>query len=577
MGLFSNSTPFDADVEKITDEKNTSEDWGMIMDLCDRVQATANGPRDCLKSITKRLQHQDPHVVMQAVTLLDACVNNCGKPFKLEVASRDFENEFKKLLGRSHQKVQEKLKAMLKKWAEVDFKGEPQLALIPALYNGLRKEGIDFSHTSSPAAGRSKSKVKAAAASKDPNVVSSQQEEDDIAKAIQLSLAESKSGQKAKSGGVGGLYPTASDVASSGPQAAVSSAAAGAAGGPEQKKARALYDFEAAEDNELTFKAGEIVIITDDSDVNWWKGSNHRGEGLFPANFVTKDLETASPEVAEDRKQRRRSVQFNEEVEVKTVPEVVCNEISEERIDSVLDMLNEADPTSPESDPRGLAAAEDGVNAMGPLIDAELEAIDRRHAQLTRISTELVDALNLYHQLMHDAPMQYGMQQHAMHAPYPPPMYMSPPPGGQQMYYPSPAAPSMDMMNGQGYPAQQYPPQAAQQPMGNAPPMNDPNAYQGATNGLEQQVLQQPMSNPGSNQIYAPTTNGAPVDINSQHFATPLPTHQPQQPANPSYVMNNGAPSHPAAQTTAGVPVTTGLPQPPPPAAVSYQQVPPMN
>lgn len=39
---------------------------------------------------------------------------------------------------------------------------------------------------------------------------------------------------------------------------------------------------------------------------------------------------------------------------------------------------------------------------MGPLIDAALEKVDRRHAQLTQLSSDLVDALNLYHTLMRE-------------------------------------------------------------------------------------------------------------------------------------------------------------------------------
>lgn len=84
------------------------------------------------------------------------------------------------------------MRISLKKWAENEFKNDSQLNLIPTLYQKLKSDGLDFSDVLSPA-------PKAQPLSKDPNVVSSQQEEDDIAKAIELSLKDKGDGVKAQS------------------------------------------------------------------------------------------------------------------------------------------------------------------------------------------------------------------------------------------------------------------------------------------------------------------------------------------------------------------------------------------
>lgn len=303
MGLLGNSNSLLPDIEKATSDTNTQEKWGLIMDVCDKVTNGAANSKECLKMVIKRLNHSDPHVVMQAITLLDACVSNCGKQFHLEIASRDFETEFRKLLQKSQPIVNTRLKLCLKKWAESEFKSDPQLNLIPSLYGKLRAEGHDFSDPSV-------TPKREAPLSKDPNVVSSQQEEEDIAKAIELSLKETKSStasssqspkMHATSGGTAtassSLYPSLLPSSSS-PAPVV-----------EPRKVRALYDFEAAEDNELTFHTGEVIMVLDDSDPNWWKGQNQRGEGLFPSNFVTSDL-NAEPEGATKTK---KNVQFSDE------------------------------------------------------------------------------------------------------------------------------------------------------------------------------------------------------------------------------------------------------------------------
>lgn len=71
-------------------------------------------------------------------------MSNCGKTFHKEVASRDFENDYCRLIKKAHPQVVRKLKESLKKWSENEFKGDAQLNLIPSLLAKLQNEGVDF-------------------------------------------------------------------------------------------------------------------------------------------------------------------------------------------------------------------------------------------------------------------------------------------------------------------------------------------------------------------------------------------------------------------------------------------------
>ncbi|XP_024086024.1 signal transducing adapter molecule 1-like isoform X2 [Cimex lectularius] len=460
------TSPFDAEVEKATNENNTSEDWGRIMEICDKVSNSSVKAKDCLRSIVKRLQNQDPHIVLQAITLLDACINNCGKTFQLEVASRDFDSEMKKVVKRwlPSSPVGGKLRVLIKKWSESDLKNDDQLSLMTSMWSRMRSEGIDLTIHSDPSTSTRSQR------STDPNHVSSQQEVDDIAKAIELSLKESTSPktQHNTSLGTTSLYPSigTSNTQNSNPKQS------------EPRKVRALYDFEAAEDNELTFFAGEIVHVTDDSDVNWWRGCNQRGEGLFPANFVTSDLS-----VETEKKPEKKGISFNETVEVKTIRPSKKVEIDAKKIDLLLGMLHEVDPTTEGPDPEELLALEEEVTEMGPLIDAELERVDRKHAQLSELSGSLVEALGIYHTLMRE-PMQYKPMYQTLPPPghYPPgqqqlPHYFNfqPPPPPQQHINPGPPPPHFNgNINPQAPP--HFPPHQPLQHFQPPPPPQPPSS-----------------------------------------------------------------------------------------------------
>ncbi|PRD24528.1 UNVERIFIED_CONTAM: Stam [Trichonephila clavipes] len=301
-----------------------------------------------------------------------------------------------------HIKCVQKLKGLLKKWSEEDFRNDPELSLIPSLYNSIKTVSEKESLTQ-------QSEKDTQRGSKDTASSAIKKEEDDLAKAIELSLKESGSPKVASS-----LYPSTVSTTSQDHQTKPAK---------QLRKVRALYDFLAAEDNELSFKAGEIIHIIDDrktnlnivekvicyalflSDPSWFLGSNQNGQGLFPANFVTSDLSPVESLPAPPKE--KKTVKFNEKVNVKTlgdtnvpVEEVV---IDEKKIDEMLTALHDADPTGQIQDSDELLALEDHCLAMGPLIEQELERIDHRHAALTDANKFLVEALKSYEMLMKSA------------------------------------------------------------------------------------------------------------------------------------------------------------------------------
>ncbi|XP_031554196.1 growth factor receptor-bound protein 2-like [Actinia tenebrosa] len=57
---------------------------------------------------------------------------------------------------------------------------------------------------------------------------------------------------------------------------------------PDQLRVTALFDFEAQEDGEVSFKKGSTIVVLEKTDPNWWKGkvTSTGHTGLFPSNYV---------------------------------------------------------------------------------------------------------------------------------------------------------------------------------------------------------------------------------------------------------------------------------------------------
>jgi len=57
---------------------------------------------------------------------------------------------------------------------------------------------------------------------------------------------------------------------------------------PAVEQVVALYNYQAQNDDEMSFSKSSVINVVDNSDPDWWKGELNGQTGLFPSNYVSK-------------------------------------------------------------------------------------------------------------------------------------------------------------------------------------------------------------------------------------------------------------------------------------------------
>lgn len=142
-----------------------------------------------------------------------------------------------------------------------------------------------------------------------------QKEEEELQMALKLSIADKAStpqdSSKASGNAAGGSRAQSQPNAQSQPVAPGTTAAT-------VSRVRALFDFQATDPDELTFRKGDVIAVLESVYKDWWKGVLRGKTGIFPLNYVEKLTDPTAEEL-------QREAQMEAEVfgEIKNVEKLL--------------------------------------------------------------------------------------------------------------------------------------------------------------------------------------------------------------------------------------------------------------
>ncbi|KAI9464473.1 hypothetical protein BJY52DRAFT_1249298 [Lactarius psammicola] len=418
------ANPYDDIVAKATDETLTSENWELILNLCDKVQDEGEqGARNVIAAILKRLAHRNPNVQLYSLVLAESLSKNCGKELHSEIASRAFTQALERLITdrTTHDKVRRRILMLIAMWTE-DFESDPTLGIMEECYEGLKAKNYKYENVEEPPPHDDDEARK--------------REEEELQRVLELSIQD-KGGRKnwgeyslaSSSSGAGGsgsqasttrqpaVAPASSSSTTQGhqppyssgyvpsaeahaqaapaavessppslPPASLPTSAAPSAEVYGVTRVRALHAFEPTESNELAFEKGDIIKVVNREYKDWWRGQLRGRTGIFPVNYVEPLPEPTATELAAEAQQE--AAVFSQAANV----------------DRLLTMLRTLDPAKDNlADNEEIQELYRSCMTLRPKIVKLIDKYSQKRADLVSMNESFVRARTIFDRMMEES------------------------------------------------------------------------------------------------------------------------------------------------------------------------------
>lgn len=372
-------------VERATDATLTTDNWEYILDVTDAISAQPElGTKQAIKAVAARLSQRDANVILRSLALLVSMGENCGSRMKQEISSKQFlqDNLLKKLDDRKMHRTVKVAVAQTIAQLNESFKLDPSLRPISDAYEKVQRDYRQYLDDSL-SAGLVFADGPLKPAKREMTTADKQREDEELQRALKMSLQEFEREQ------------TMSKVTHQQQQQQLLQQWEQQHGGTEQannqppeadaasvatvSKVRALYDLISYEQDELSFRKGDVITVIESVYRDWWRGCLPDGSiGIFPLNYVTPIVQKSPQDLKKEEKIEDRIL--NQEAR---------------KVDQLLVLL-----LDPNADENQVTALYNEIVPLRPQVGLGIEKYGVRKEELTQLHHKLHDEVKQYNELM---------------------------------------------------------------------------------------------------------------------------------------------------------------------------------